>query len=154
MNRKFDDKLIGIQAAGRLTASLRARTRTFSNHYNRNIDSKKLSDAKALPRFKNYGLLRNNTRSTYLRAISIVMEPHGYIMHYGVNINRNAGSRTRGKPKHTTYHFKNHYMKQTAKPFLDSVIQRSGVVAFISQKIAESRGEEIAQNLAVSISNF
>lgn len=151
MARTFNDKQIGIQASGRLTAALRGKTRGFANHYNGTSRDKSLKDASAVPRFKNYGLVRNGNRSTYLRAISIKMSKHGYIRHYGVDISRSAGSRTRNG---TTYHFRNHMMKQPAKPFLDEVLRRSGVLNFVSEKIAEARGEEIAQNMAVSISNF
>lgn len=148
----FNDKQIGTQAAGRLSAALRGKTRSFTTHYNGGTE--KLISSKAVARFKSYGLTRNGTKSTYLRAISIRMPKHGYIRHYGVDINRNSGSRTRTRPKNKTYHFKNHMMKQRPRPFLDEVIQRSRVVEFVSEKIAEQRGAEIAQNLAISISNF
>ncbi|MFL9834979.1 hypothetical protein [Chryseobacterium terrae] len=151
MAQNFNDKQIGIQASGRLTAALRGKTRGFANHYNGVSREKSLREATAVPRYKNYGLVRNGNRNTYLRAISLKMSKHGYIRHYGVDVSRSAGSRERNG---TVYHFRNHMMKQTAKPFIDEVIRRSGVVNFVSEKIAESRGEEIAQNLAVSISNF
>ena len=148
----FNDKQIGTQAAGRLSAALRGKTRSFTTHYNGGAE--KLVSSKAVARFKTYGLTRNGTKSTYLRAISIRMPNHGYILHYGADINRNAGSRTRNRPKNKTYHFKNHMMKQRPRPFLDEVIQRSRVVEFVSEKIAENRSSELAETLAVSIRSF
>lgn len=154
MAENFDDRQIGKTAARKLSSSLRAKTSSFADHYNRPADQKSLKDAVAKPRLKQYGLVANGNKNYYLRAISIVMPQHGFIRHYGVNINRSAGSRKREKPKSTTYHFASHYMRQNPKPFLDQIIQSSGAVDYVAEKIAESRGEEIAQNLAISVSNF
>lgn len=153
-NRTFDDRLIGKQAASKLSASLSAKTSGFAEHFNRPANQKSLKETVAVPRFKKYGLLKNNTASHYLRAISIVMPKHGFIRHFGVDINRASGQRTRQNPRSFQYHYRSHPMKQAARPFLEEAIQSSGVIAFVTQKITESRGEEIAQNIAVSIRNF
>jgi len=154
MNKTFDDRLIGKQAAAKLNTTLRAKTSGFADHVTRPVNQPSLKDSKAVARLKNYGLVKNGTKSYYLRAISIVMPKHGFIRHYGVHINRAAGERTREKPRSFKYHYRSHSMKQEAKPFLDSAIQSSGVVDFVAEKIAEARGEEIAQNISVSIRNF
>lgn len=153
-NRTFDDRQIGKQAAAKLNTVLRSKTSGFADHVNRPEGKKSLKDAKAVARLKKYGLISNGTRSHYLRAISIVMPKHGFIRHYGVNRIRAAGERNREKPRSFKYHYRSHQMKQTEKPFLDSVIRSSGVVEFVAEKIAEARGEEVAQHVAVSIRNF
>ena len=152
--RKIDDREIAKTAERMLTSALHSKTSSFADHVNRPADKPSLKDASAISRMKRYGLVSNGTKSFYLRAISIRMAKHGFIRHYGTNIQRRASSRTRLKPKSTTYHFKSHMMKQTAKPFLDQVVDSSGVVTYVVENIARNRADEVAQNIAVTLTRF
>lgn len=155
MAKTYDDRAIGKAAADKLSVALRSKTSSFADHVKGKKEGEaSLKDAVAVARLKKYGLIKNNTRSYYLRAISLKMAKHGFIRHYGVNKTRAAGMRTRTQPKTTKYGFKSHFMKQPQKPFIDSVIQNSGVVNFVAEKIAENRGEELAENITVNLKRF
>ena len=152
--KKIDDRDIAKRAEQMLGSALRSKTSSFADHVKRPADKASLKDAEAKSRLKQYGLLRAGTKQYYLRAISIRMAKHGFIRHYGVDGQRSAGSRTRKKPRSVTYHFKNHVMKQSAKPFLDQVIQSSGVVPYVVENITKNRAEEVAQNIAITLTRF
>lgn len=151
---KINEKEIGNIAASRLTTSLRGHTSSFADHVNRNSNKESLKNASAIARYKNYGLVKNGNKQIFLRAISIRMERHGFIRNYGVNTTRAAGKRTRRSPYSTSYFYKSHLMKQIAKPFIDSAIENSAVVDFVSLKVAESRGLVIGNEIAVILKDF
>ena len=151
---KIDERIIGTAAAAKLTSALRQKASSFADHVSRDPDKKSLKDAEAIARTKKYGLVKNKTQTYFLRAIVIKMEKHGFVRHYGVNSQRQAGSRTRRIPRTTTYHYRQHRMNQKAKPFLDSAIEGSGVVQYVAQKVAESRANIITEEISISLRNF
>ena len=154
MAKQYDDREIAKNAERRLTSALRSKTSSFKDHVNKPANEASLKDAFAKARLKQYGLVSNGSKSYYLRAISIVMAKHGYIYNYGVNAQRSAGSRTRHKPRSKTYHFKQHLMRQTAKPFLNQAINQSGVVTYVAQEIAKNRAGEVAEKIVVNLRHF
>lgn len=155
MAKTYDDRAIGKAAADKLSAALRSKTSSFAEHVKGKKEGEaSLKDAIAVARLKQYGLIKNNTKSHYLRAISIVMEKHGFVRHYGVHKNRAAGIRKRTKPNTKEYGFKSHMMNQPAQPFIDQVISNSGAVNYLAEKIAENRGEEIANEIVISLKKF
>lgn len=154
MGIKINEAEFGKQAEQMLTSSLRKKTAGFKDHVNRKPGDISLKDAHAKTVYKKYGLVKNNDEQVFIRAISIVMSKHGFIRHYGVNITRAAGTRTRTNPRNITYHFKSHLMKQNAKPFLDAAIKSSGIVSFIAKKVAESRAEIITGEIVIGLREF
>ena len=79
-------------------------------------------------------------KQAYLRGIAIVMQRYGFIQHYGIE----AG-RVRRKPRETSYRFSAHLYKRGMQgtKFLEQVVEQSGAVAYLSEAIAQERGEEI-----------
>ena len=154
LNIKVNEAEWGKQAEQMLTSALRSKTAGFKDHVNRKPADVSLKDARGKTRFKKFGLVKENNKQVFVRAISIVMGKHGFIRHYGVKTTRSAGSRTRKNPRNTTYHFKSHLMKQPAKPFIDSAIKSSGVVQFAARKAAESRAQIITGEIVFSLRDF
>ena len=80
-------------------------------------------------------------KQAYLRGIAIVMQRYGFIQHYGIE-----EGRVRRKPRETSYRFNAHLYKRGMQgtKFLEQVVEQSGAVAYLSEAIAQERGEEIA----------
>jgi len=87
-------------------------------------------------------------KQAYLRGIAIVMQRYGFIQHYGIEAGRvrRGGERVRRKPRETSYRFSAHLYKRGMQgtKFLEQVVEQSGAVAYLSEAIAQERGEEIA----------
>ena len=87
-------------------------------------------------------------KQAYLRGIAIVMQRYGFVQHYGIEAGRvrRGGERVRRRPRETTYRFNAHLYKRGMKgtKFLENVVAQSGAVAYLSEAIAQERGEEIA----------
>ena len=149
---KIDERQIAKKSEEMLTASLKAKTSSFSDHINRTNDS--IKDAHAVAIVKKYGLIKNSTPKYFMKTLSIKMVRHGFIQHYGINSQRAAGIRTRTTPKKTTYGFKQHMMRMKAKPFLDAAIKNSKVVDFLREKIAESRADIITDEIQIRLRDF
>ena len=83
-----------------------------------------------------------------MRGIAIVMQRYGFIQHYGIEAGRvrRGGERVRRRPRETTYRFNAHLYKRgiQGRNFLEDVVAQSGAVAYLSEAIAQERGEEIA----------
>ena len=83
----------------------------------------------------------------YLKGIAIKMPRHGFIQHYGIEASRvrAGGTRTREKPKQTTYFFRAHlYSKgMKEKPFINDAIEASEAVAYLAEELPKQRGEEL-----------
>ena len=83
-----------------------------------------------------------------MRGIAIVMQRYGFVQHYGIEAGRvrRGGERVRRRPRETAYRFNAHLYKRGMKgtKFLENVVAQSGAVAYLSEAIAQERGEEIA----------
>ena len=136
-----------------LTASVRAKTLSFSDHYNGKKENKvSLREAYAKASVKRYGRKRDGNQQIYMRRLVLRMARHGFIQHYGVNGLRAGGFR-RSK-KGNQYHYAPHQMSMRAKPFISEAIQQSRVVGFVSENIAELRAKHFAEELTFSLSQF
>lgn len=140
-----DEREIGKKAEQMLQDALRQKVSGFKQHATGRVEEvlKRLEDATAKARLKKYGLVREGTAQYYMRSLSIKMEKHGFVQHYGVDTIRADGHRKRNKPKTTEYGYKTHYMKMKAQPFIDSAISQSGVVPFVLREVNKHRGEEL-----------
>lgn len=142
------EKQIGKQAAQMLENSLRGNMSMFSAHI-AGGDKKSIREARVIATTKRYGE-KGMPKTHYLRKISIKMEQHGFVQHYGVDTLRASGERTRTKPRLFTYRYKVHKMRMTAKPFIDKAVEQSGVVPFVLENITKIRNEQVF----VSIKNW
>ncbi len=145
---KTDERKIGKQAAEMLTRSLQHSVSGFKAHVTKSDEEEKkhLSDAHGAYKTKRYGDRKSGTQH-WLRTISIKMEKHGFVQHYGVDSLREGGYRTRKKPKETTYGFKAHAMNLPAKPFIHKAIENSGIVSFVMEEVMKSRSQKIMLNM-------
>ncbi|MEQ3501150.1 hypothetical protein ABMY20_15450 [Tenacibaculum sp. SSH1-16] len=141
-----NEREIAKKAEQMLETSLRSKTASFANHVN-NTNTPSLKEATAKARLKKYGLVRAGTAKYYMRSLSIKMARHGFIQHYGVDTIREAGKRTRHKPKETTYRFKHHIMNMKPKPFINKAVEDSNVIEFVTTNIAKHRSEEVLINI-------
>lgn len=114
----INETSLGSIAASKLTSAWRSKTSGFVNHVKKKPAQLSLKDAMALSRYNSYGIVSAGTKQIFLRAISIKMARYGFIRNYGVSRSRSAGMRTRRIPYNTTYAYKNHLMKQPARPFI------------------------------------
>lgn len=132
-----------------LTIVLQDKIKTlgFKEHYENS--GKKISNAEAVGDYK-VGKAPNNMLKYYMNKLVIKMPAYGFIQHYGVSGIRGSGSRTRHKPRTTTYDFRYHNYNLPAKDYIDKAISRSKVVPFVMENITKIRGKEIM----VSLKNF
>jgi len=137
-----NEKQVARQAERMLTDSLQAKTSGFADHVRRLPEDKSLKDAFAFSKVKRYGRGRGNVKE-YMTTLSIRMVKHGFIQHYGVNIQRSSGSRTRKVPRETTYNFSAHYFKMDAKPFVNSAVTQSNAIPFVMENVTRLRSEEM-----------
>lgn len=136
-----------------LESALRRKTTSFRDHINRREGDPSLKDATAKASLKRYGSVRRGNRQFFMRSLSIKMGKHGFIQHYGVDKVRSGGTRTRQKPKETTYSFKSHMMKMRAQPFINEAVESSGVVDFVMTEVTRLRSEEIMVNVRQIMEN-
>jgi len=136
------EKDIAARAERMLTNGLRAKTSGFASHVRNTPKDKSLKDAVGVAKLKTYGSAAGGTK-TYMTTLSIKMAKHGFIQHHGVDNQRNGGSRTRKKPKDTTYNFSAHYFKMPEKPFINAAINQSNVIPFVMENLVRFRSEEL-----------
>lgn len=79
----------------------------------------------------------------YLRKITIKMERHGFVQHYGVDILRAGGERTRNKPRTFTYRYEVHKMRMQEKPFIDKAVEQSGMIDYVLDSVIKIRNEQV-----------
>ncbi len=137
-----DERQIARKAEEMLNSALHAKTAGFKSHV-KGDDELSLKDALAKAKVKKYGKVKDGNAKFYMRRLSIKMEKHGFVQHYGVNRLRESGKRTRKKPRITEYSFKTHAMNMKATPFLSQAIENSGVIPFVLREITKFRSEEI-----------
>ncbi|GIZ15556.1 hypothetical protein [Capnocytophaga catalasegens] len=139
------EQQIGRKAAQMLESSLRGKMSQFSAHISRG-DKESIREVKGTYQTRLYGG-KNFPKIRYLRKISIKMEQHGFVQHYGVDTLRAGSERTRTKPRSFTYRYKVHKMRMTAKPFIDKAVEQSGVVPFVLENITKIRNEQVFAHL-------
>ncbi len=137
-----NEREVARKAEQMLETALRNKTGGFKSHITGNGKSA-LKDAEVKAKVKKYGLVKNGTARYYMRKLSIKMERHGFIQHYGVNTLREGTKRTRQKPRITTYNFETHHMNLKPTPFIDSAIESSGVVPFVLREVTRLRAVEV-----------
>ena len=139
------EKEIGKKAANMLKSSLRnASVKRFGSHLRGGKES--IKEATTAVRMR-YSQRIEGGKQGYLKGIALKMVKHGFIQHYGIDQGsvRKGGTRTRLKPKETTYHFNAHLYKRgmEAKPFIDTTVENSGAVDYLAEEIPKERSEEI-----------
>ena len=144
---------IAKQTEKLLTSALRSKTASFADHINRKSSDVSLKDATAKAKVSQYGIIKDGTKQRYMRSLSIKMAKHGFVQNFGVDGVRAGGTRTRQKPKTTTYNFKAHTMKMKAKPFISDAIEQSGVIDFVLENITSIRSEQILVTIKKSLEN-
>lgn len=150
----IDEQYIADQAEQMLGRALQNHTKTFEEHYSRKEGAVSLKDAHAKASTKKYGRKRDGNQKIFLRSLAIKMARHGFVQHYGVDTIRAGAERKREKPRSISYFYEAHQFKMREKPFISDAIQQSGVVDFVSTKIAELRGKEYAEELVFNLSRF
>lgn len=137
MNREREIGRVGAQM---LTSALRRAARGAGL-------SRLSSEARGKERMR-FSQRMDGGKQAYLRGIAIVMQRYGFVQHYGIEAGRvrRGGERVRRRPRETAYRFKAHLYKRGMKgtKFLENVVAQSGAVAYLSEAIAQERGEEIA----------
>lgn len=136
-----------------LTGALRSGTTGFADHANRAAGKQSLKDAFAVAKVKKYGTKKNGNLNHYMRTLSIKMERHGFVQHFGVATLRGAGTRTRKQPRELTYSFRTHQFDLPAQPFINKAVDSSGVVPFVMSNVARIRSEEILVHVKKLLEN-
>ncbi|MFK8302688.1 hypothetical protein ACI75Y_07225 [Capnocytophaga stomatis] len=139
------ERQVARKAKQMLEDKLRGNMSQFSEHM-QGSKTKSIREVKINTKGKTYG--ENGMPKTYyLRKISIRMERHGFVQHYGVNTLRAGGERKREKPKSFTYKYETHKMRMQEKPFIDKAIEQSGVIDYVMKSVAEIRNEQVFAHL-------
>ena len=137
MNREREIGRVGAQM---LTSALRRAARGAAL-------ARLSSEARGKERMR-FSQRMEGGKQAYLRGIAIVMQRYGFVQHYGIEAGRvrRGGERVRRRPRETAYRFNAHLYKRGMKgtKFLENVVAQSGAVAYLSEAIAQERGEEIA----------
>ena len=133
---------VAKKAERMLETSLRQKTSTFSDHIKRKEGDTSMKDATAKARVKQYKSSKSG-KIYYMRSISIRMARHGFIQHFGIDTTRKGGTRTRKKPRETTYSFKSHVMNMPAKPFINETVDNSRIIPFVMENVTRIRAEEL-----------
>ncbi|MDO4782554.1 MAG: hypothetical protein Q4A09_04960 [Capnocytophaga felis] len=140
-----NERQVARKAKQMLENSLRGNMSQFSEHM-QGSKTKSIREAKASYSGKSYGE-KGMPKAYYLRKISIRMERHGFVQHYGVDTLRAGGERKREKPKPFTYKYETHKMRMQAKPFIDKAIEQSGVIDYVMKSVAEIRNQQVFVHL-------
>jgi hypothetical protein len=138
-----DEKEIAEKAELMLTQSLNDKTSGFTEHINRGENDTSVKDSFAKATVKKYGSTRAGTQTFYFRSLAIKMAKHGFIHHFGINTVRSGGTRTRTKPRTSTYSYQSHPMEMAPHPFINDAVDTSDVVDFVMTEVTRIRSEEI-----------
>lgn len=144
-----NEKQVAIKAEQILQSALRSRISSLGFRNYSSGDNKSISDASAVSSYK-LGKATEDQLRYYMNKLSIKMERHGFIHHYGDKGTRSATTRTRHKPRTTSYQVRAHSWDLPARDYIDDAIRQSGVVDFVLVNITELR----AQQIIVSLKNF
>lgn len=141
------EKKIALQAERILQNALRAKIGSLGFKQHVSGDGKKrMSDAVGRADYK-LGKAKDDGLRYYMNKLSMVMEKHGYIQNYGDSGVRQGSTRTRTRPKNTTYSFKTHVWKLPPQDFIEQAIRQSGVIEYVLDNVSAVRGEDIIHNL-------
>ena len=139
------ERQVARKAKQMLENSLRGNMSQFSAHMQES-KKKSIREVKVSTKTKGYGE-KGMPKTYYLRKISIRMERHGFVQHYGIDALRAEGERKREKPKPFTYKYETHKMRMQAKPFIDKAIEQSGVIDYVLNSVARIRNEQVFVHL-------
>ena len=139
------ERQVARKAKQMLENSLRGNLSQFSEHM-QGSKTKSIQDVKVSAKGKTYGE-NGRAKTYYLRKISIRMERHGFVQHYGIDTLRAGGERNREKPKPFTYKYETHKMRMQDKPFIDKAIEQSGVIDYVLNSVARIRNEQVFVHL-------
>ena len=142
---KKTERQVARKAKRMLEDALRNNMSQFSEHM-QGSKTKSIREAQASYSGKSYGE-KGMPKAYYLRKISIRMERHGFVQHYGIDTLRAGGERKREKPKPFTYKYETHKMRMQAKPFIDKAIEQSGVIDYVLNSVARIRNEQVFVHL-------
>lgn len=138
----IQEKLIAEKAEQMLTKALQNETKSFKEHY---YGDKKnsLKNAEAKARIKEFVSKDANFQKVYFNKLILKMGRHGFVQHYGADIVRAGGKRTRKTPRTIDYYYQPH--KYFLKPtnFITRAIEQSGVINYVAENIAKERAEEL-----------
>lgn len=138
----IQEKLIAKKAEQMLTRALQNETKSFKKHY---YGDKKnsLEKAKAKSKTKKFVSKDANFQKVYFNKLILKMGRHGFVQHYGADIVRAGGKRTRKTPRTIDYYYQPH--KYFLKPtnFITRAIEQSGVINYVAENIAKERVQEL-----------
>lgn len=138
LQNEFDDKFSG-----------------FKSHFKgeRNKDNKPLADSKITRRGRNWKGKKGD-KIYFLNKIVLKMSKHGFVQHHGVNNRLRAGHTVnRKKPKPTTFLRHYHNYNLPSHEFIDSAVEKSGVIPMVAKEISEIRGYRTVQDLIDDMAN-
>lgn len=141
------ERRIAITCEQRLTSALQGKISSlgFKDHIARN-GKKKMSEAYAESNFSR-AVKRGWSEQTGFQMLSIMMERHGFVQHYGVDRIRKAD--TKGKMKRGGFHL--HIQK---KPFIVDAIKNSGVIEYAAQELGGAKADYILKNIKYMLDKF
>lgn len=145
---------IAKKAEQMLTSALKSHTQSFADHYNRKEGQISLKEVSVTANLKRYGKKKDGNQHIYMRSLSVKMAKHGFVQHYGVDTIRKGSERTRTKPQSKTYSFSTHYFRMKAQPFINTAIQQSGVLDFVTQEVGRLRLEKLGEELVFNLKQF
>lgn len=139
------EKEVAAKAEKMLESALRNKIHTLRIHLNMDDRFPSIADATAESNFtRNKGKKRFDGVTEFSR-LSITMQKHGYIQHYGIERGtaRKGGERKAESGK--TYSFKSHVYKKgmEEQDYIADAVASSGVVNFVLSEIAGIRGKHI-----------
>ena len=138
-----NEKQVAEIAAQILTVAMRSKIGSLGFKHHISSGAKK-SISEALGDYKGKDFTTEDGRAIYyLNKITLQMERHGFIHHYGDQGTRKGGERNRKKPRSTTYTFRTHEWNLPSRDYIDDAIKQSGVIPFVMENVTKLRGEEI-----------
>lgn len=142
-----NEKQVAEKAAQMLSVAMRSRIGSLGFRQHVSSGAKK-SISEALGDYKGKDFTTEDGRAIYyLNKITLQMERHGFIHHYGDQGTRKGGERNRKKPRSTTYTFRTHEWNLPSRDYIDDAIKQSGVIDFVLENVTKIRGQEIFLNL-------
>ena len=138
----IQEKLIAKKAEQMLIRALQNETQSFKEHY---YGDKKnsLKKAKAKSKTRKFVSKDGNFQKVYFNKLILKMGRHGFVQHYGADIVRAGGKRTRKTPRTIDYYYQPHKYFLKSTNFITRAIEQSGVINYVAENIAKERAEEL-----------
>lgn len=138
----IQEKLIAKKAEQMLIRVLQNETQSFKEHYYGDKENS-LKNAEAKARTKEFVSKDANFQKVYFNKLILKMGRHGFVQHYGADIVRAGGKRTRKTPRTIDYYYQPHKYFLKSTNFITRAIERSGVINYVAENIAKERVEEL-----------